>query len=166
MGSRPNNPTGSPEECATAAALITPELIAQADEIRANWWDYHPHASLPNGRALVAYPDGIWIVEDGCMLNELVRFARVADSWPIYFGTFAVTLNDHAEIPIPENERRSSLVFLAKTGDAVLAEVPAPEGGWNHAGLAVALTAQREAIAGGPIVRAMLGLEQLGSSRI
>ena len=166
MGSRPNNPTGSPEECATAAALITPELIAQAYEIRANWWDYHPHAGLPEGRALVAYPDGIWIVEDGCMLDELVRFARVADSWPVYFGGIGIALNAHAEIPISASGRRSTLMFLSGLGNAVVAEVPAPEGGWNHASLAVALTAQREAIAGGPIVRAMLGLEQLGSTRI
>ena len=133
MASRPSNPMGSPAECAAAAALITPEVVAQADEIRANWWDYHPHASLPEGRGLVAYSDGIWIVEDGCMLNELVRFARVGDSWPVYFGGIGVVLNGRAEIPMSDRGRRSPLVLMAEPGDAVIAEVPAPEGGWAAA---------------------------------
>lgn len=164
MPSRPRNPIGSREECAAAVALITPELVAQADEIRANWWDYHPHASLPAGRSLVAYSDGIWIVEDGCMLNELVRFARVGDSWPVYFGGIGVVLNERAEIPISDSGRRSPLVLLAAPGDAVIAEVPAPAGGWCPLGLAVALQAQREAIASAPAVRALLGIEQLGTT--
>jgi len=42
--------------------------------------------------------------------------------------------------------------------------VHAPVGGWDHAGLAVALEAQRVDIAGAPLVRAMLGTEQLGTT--
>ena len=164
MSDRIRNPMGTPDQCAAAQELITPELLAQAEEIRANWWDYHPNASLPEDRSLVAYSDGIWIVEAGCVLNELVRFARVGDSWPVYVGGIGVVLNGRAEIPISENGRRSPLVLLGEPGDAVIAEVPAPAGGWDHVGLAVALEAQRAAIASAPWVRAMLGTEQLGTT--
>lgn len=166
MPSRPSNPTGSPEECAAAAALITPELLAQADEIRANGWDYLPHASLPEGRSLVAYPDGVWIVETGALLNRLVRFARVADSWLIRLNVAGVGIvaNGRGEIPISDTGRHSPLLLLAEPGAVATAEVPAPAGGWDHAGLAVALKAQREAIARAPVIRAMLGTEHLGST--
>ena len=166
MPSRPSNPMGSPEECAAAAALITPELVTQADEIRANWWDYHPHASLPEGRSLVAYSDGIWIVEAGALLNRLVRFARVADAWPIRlnYGGIGIVSNGRGEIAISDTGRHSPLLLLADPAEIAIAEVPAPSGGWDHAGLAVALKAQREAIAGAPVVRAMLGTEHLGST--
>ena len=166
MPSRLSNPMGSPEECAAAQALITPELVAQADEIRANWWDYHPHASLPEDRSLVAYSDGIWIVEAGALFNRLVRFARVADSWPVNlnFGGIGIVSNGRGEIPIPEGCTDAALRLITVPGGMAVAEVPAPSGGWSHAGLAVALEAQRAAILGAPAVRAILGLEQLGST--
>jgi len=129
---------------------------------------YHPHANLPEDRSLVAYSDGIWIVEGGCMLAEFVRYARVCDSWPVYLnhGGIGIFLNERGEIPLPGAGRHNPLVLLTDQYDIAIAQVPALAGGWDHAGLAVALLAQREAIASAPVVRAMLGPEQLGSTQI
>ena len=148
MHSRPSNPPGSPGQCAAAAKLITPELLAQAEEVRRNFWDYHPNASLPADHSLVAYPDGVWIVETGALLNRLVRYARVADPWPTYlnYGGIGILSNMRGEIPIPEGCADAALQLTVGLGGALIAEVPAPVGGWDHAGLAVALSAQREAI--------------------
>ena len=166
MPSRPSNPMGSPEQCAAAAALITPELLAQADEIRANWWDYHTRASLPADRSLVAYADGIWIVAAACMLDDLVRYARVADSWPAHLehGGIRLVSDGLGKISIPAACRHEPLRLLASPDDIAIAEVPAPSGGWNHACLAATLEAQRGAIAVAPPVRAMLGHERLGTA--
>jgi len=160
------NPIGTPEQCAAATALITPELLAQADEIRANWWDYHPRANLPEDRSLVAYADGIWIVETGCVLDELVRYARVADSWPVHlvYGGIRIVSDGRGQIPVSDACRHSPLRLLAHPDDLVIAEVPAPAGGWNHACLVAALEAQRDAIVATPAVRAMLGHERLGAA--
>ena len=138
MADRGRNPIGTSEQCAAAAALITPELLAQADEIRANWWDYHPRANLPEDRSLVAYADGIWIVEAGCVLDELVRYARVADSWPVHlvYGGIRISSDGRGEIPIAEACRHAPLRLLAHPGDIAIAEVPAPVGVWTHACLA------------------------------
>jgi hypothetical protein len=166
MPSRQCNVMGSPGECAAAQSLITPALLAQAEEIRVNWWDYHPHACLPADRSLVAYSDGIWIVEAGAVLNRLVRFARVADSWPVSldFGGLRITSNGRGELPISGSCAHESLRLVVEPGAVPIAEVPAPAGGWDHASLAAALSAQHQAIVSAPAVRAMLGGECLGTT--
>lgn len=80
-GASNTNPCGTPEQCAAAAALITPLLVAQAEEIRVGFWDWHPEASLPEAYMLAAYPDGVWIIDRDAILNRAIRFARVGDSW-------------------------------------------------------------------------------------
>ena len=166
MADNGRNPIGTPEQCAAAAYLITSELLAQADEIRANWWDYHPRANLPEDRSLVAYADGIWIVETGGVLDELVRYARVADSWPVHlvYGGIRIVSDGRGEIPVPGVSRHAPLRLLAQPDDIVIAEVPAPVGGWDHVCLAAALEAQRNAVAATPAVLAMLGPERLGTA--
>ena len=72
---------GTAEQCAAAAALISPRILAQADEVRANQWDYHPEADLPDGYMLGAFPDGVWIIDAEADLNRAIRFARVGESW-------------------------------------------------------------------------------------
>ena len=168
MSSCPINPMGSPEQCTAAAALITPELLAQAEEVRRKFWDYHPNASLPEDRSLVAYSDGVWIVETGALLNRLVRYARVADAWPTYlnYGGIGILSNTRAEIPVPDGCADAALRLTVGLGGAAIAEVPAPAGGWVHASLAAALIAQREAIVSASPVDAMLGTEWLGSTEV
>ena len=167
MPSAIRNPMGTPTECAAAEALITPALVAQADEIRQNNWDWHPHALLPADLSLVAYCDGIWIVETGCLLNEVVRYARVADFGPVrrVFIGIEILSNDRGEIPVTDAGRDQALRLMSTPGGVTLAEVPAPEGGWNHASLEAALDAHGDLIALAPAVTVLLGPTSLGKTR-
>ena len=70
-----------PLQRATAEAFITPALLAQAEEVRVNQWDWHPEAKLPDGYMLVAFEDGVWITDAEPILNNATRLARVGDSW-------------------------------------------------------------------------------------
>ena len=76
------NPLGTPEECAAAAGLVTPELLAQVEEVRLQRMDFHPEASLPKEYMLAAFSDGVWIVDGNeCNLLRTTRYFRVGDSW-------------------------------------------------------------------------------------
>ncbi|MDN3368259.1 hypothetical protein QQO24_13900 [Ralstonia pseudosolanacearum] len=72
---------GTVEQCAAAAALVSPQLLAQAEEVRMNQWDWHPEASLPDGYMLGAFYDGVWIIDAEADLHRALRFVRVGDSW-------------------------------------------------------------------------------------
>jgi hypothetical protein len=76
------NPLGDPQACAAAHALITPAIVDEAHEILRNAWDFHPRSTLPDGYLLLSLTGGIWIVEDGCYLNDVKRLAKVIDEPP------------------------------------------------------------------------------------
>ena len=158
------NPMGSPEQCAAAAALITPDLVDQAAEVRRNNWDWHPHAKLPKHLSLVAFCDGIWIAETGCNLNEVARFARVADFGPVrrVFSRIEILTNDRGEIPVADAQRHRALTLRMESSEITLAKIPAPAAGWTHDAIEAALEFQRDAIANVPVVRAVLGDVELG----
>jgi hypothetical protein len=69
------------EQCAAAERPISPQLLAQAEEVRLSQWDWHPDAALPDGYMLASFSDGVWIVDAEADLNRAVRFARVGESW-------------------------------------------------------------------------------------
>ena len=167
MSDRRRNPMGTPAECAAAACLITPDLVAQANEIRSNFWDFHPHALLPQDRMLVAYPDGVWIADaDGASLGDLVKYVRVADSWPVVvaFDGFWMTADVNGQIPIPADHRLECLRLLSVPSGAILAEVSAPAEGWNHDRLRAALEGQRITITAERAIDAFLGPVPLGTA--
>lgn len=58
---------------------ITPELIAQAQELIDKDRDYNFTASLPEGMALYSYEDGVWVVDtkDSCDMNDAVKIECV-----------------------------------------------------------------------------------------
>ncbi len=57
------------------------EILAQAEEMIANLWDWHPTASLPENLMLAAYPDGIWVTTGEAIMSEAVKIERICDSW-------------------------------------------------------------------------------------
>jgi hypothetical protein len=160
------NPMGTPDECAAAVKWITPALIAQADEVRRNNWDWHPEANLPAHLSLVAFCDGIWIAQTGCLLSEVPRYARVADFGPVRrtFSDIEILTNERGEIPVDVDQRERPLVLRSTSDGADLAEVPAPLGGWTHGTVEAALDARCELIAKGQPVRAFIGDVELGET--
>ncbi len=72
---------GTAAECAFVEAFLSPQLVAQAEQMRINQWDWHPEAVLPDGYMLVAYSDGVWITDANCVLSQAIKFVRVGDSW-------------------------------------------------------------------------------------
>jgi len=54
----------------------TPELLAQAEKMIANYMDWHPNAKLPKGLVLAAYADGIFVCD---MMGEcnMFKFKRL-----------------------------------------------------------------------------------------
>lgn len=57
--------------------VITAKLIAQADEVLANGWDWHPTADLGPQHMLASLAGEVWVIDTITNLNQAYRLIRV-----------------------------------------------------------------------------------------